>query len=137
MWESLAKLFSIGSSAIRAGASIYQAREARKASKRQAEMERANASRQAEQRRHDMRRRLGVQRASFAAQGLSLDGSPGVLLEETERFGEEDIRDILNMGNLRAKEARRRGKAAWIGGGLGAVGSLLDGGFDYYRTFEQ
>ena len=136
MWESIAKILSIGSSALQAGATIYQAREARKTAKRQAAYEREAARHQADLRRADMRRRIGLQRASFAAQGIRLDGSPGLLVAETEKFGREDADHILRLGETRAGLARRRGRNALIGGGLSAVGSLLDGGFDYYRTFK-
>jgi len=137
MWETIGKLFGIGSALVKTGASIYQAKTARKAARRQAEYERRSAGLQAEQRRRDMRRRIGVQRANFAAQGIRLDGSAGLLVDETERLGLQDIGNIRSMGEMRASMARKRGRAAAIGGGLSAAGSLLGGGFDFYQTFPD
>ncbi|RED52185.1 hypothetical protein [Aestuariispira insulae] len=135
-WGDIAKLLSVGATALQAGASIYQARASRKAAKRQASYERKAAGQEAENRRRDLRRRIGLQRASFAAQGIDLEGSPGLLIDETERYGQQDIDDILSMGEMRAGMARRRGRSAAIGGGINAAGSLLGGAFDYYKTFE-
>ena len=136
-FDDLFKLISVGSTALRAGASIYQARASRQAAKRQAAYERQSAALEADSRRREMRRRMGLQRASFAAQGIALDGSPGLLIDETEQFGNQDIHDILSLGEMRAGLARKRGRAAGISGGFNAAGSLLDGAFDYYKTFER
>lgn len=135
LFKSLGDILGFGASLVKAGASVYSAVEARKASKRQAQYERDRASRDAEISRRETRRRVGQQRASFAAQGLMLDeeDSTGLLIGETEKFGAQDIRDILDFGNRRANNARKSGRAALIGGGLSGAGELLDGAFKHMR----
>jgi len=48
------------------------------------------------------RREIGFQKASFGASGVRLQGSPLVLLSESERIAKTDIRNLFSLGRTRA-----------------------------------
>ena len=76
------------------------------------------------------------QKLAFLSSGVSLEGSPLLLLEETRVESATEVAAIRRKGiaqrNLalaRAQLLRNQGRAAFIGGIVGGVGSLASGAF--------
>lgn len=120
---------------------FQEARAARAAAEYNARMAEMNAI-QAEQQaaaEEDRQRRLSYKqlsamRAGYGAAGVSIEGSPLDVLEESAANAELDALTIRHAGQVRAtafrQEAaleRMRGRAEYRAGLLGAASSLLSG----------
>ncbi|MFV1850114.1 MAG: hypothetical protein ACMZ66_05340 [Thalassospira sp.] len=132
MFESILSGLAKAAPFLGAGAKLYAANEARRASNRQADLIREQASRDAAQRQRQNQRLLASQRARYSAAGVTLEGTPGLVLDETDSMAAQDISDIYYFGNQSANAARRSGRAGMIGGFLDASSSLL-GGHDNWK----
>lgn len=73
---------------------------------------------------------VGRQRLAFLANGVSLEGSPTTVLEESRKYGQQQVQSILDKGaaeyNLAQKNAvvtRNQGRAALIAGVGQAAGT--------------
>ena len=62
------------------------------------------------------------QKVAFLNSGVSLQGSPLMVLQETERKGEENVGAIIQSGQTQAASLRSSGRSALIGG-IGSAGS--------------
>lgn len=74
------------------------------------------------------------QRLAFLANGVSLEGSPSLVLAQSKEYGQTQVNSILNEGaakfNLAQQEAaitRNKGRAALIGGIASVVGTAAGG----------
>lgn len=121
---------------------VQEGRAGRKAAERNAQIaernatitrQQANADALAQQK--EARKKLGAIRAGYGASGLTMEGSPLDILEESASNAELDRRTILYKGELRAlgyeDEAaleRMRGKQSETSGYLRAGTALLKGG---------
>ncbi|MCZ4280011.1 hypothetical protein O4H49_04425 [Kiloniella laminariae] len=110
-----------------AGSSLYGGFAEQKRAKKQAKLARWQASLDAQNSRRNTQRLAGQQRANFAAAGLKIEGSPALLIEETEQLGAEEVNNILYAGDQEAKAYKRAGRNALIGGTLGAGAGFLKG----------
>jgi hypothetical protein len=101
-----------------------QAREQVRVSAREAEMERQNVE--------DTVRR---QKLAYMSSGVSLEGSPLLVMEETRRRGADNIEEIIQggaygaasaktEGRLRAQQAKSSGRQAFVSGIMGAGTAL-------------
>ncbi|WP_417733127.1 hypothetical protein [Rosistilla oblonga] len=133
MFESILKWASAAAPIATAGAQLYSANEARKSSKRQANLIREQTSRDVANRQRQNQRLLASQRSRYSAAGVSLEGTPGLVLDETDALAAQDISDLYYFGNANAKAAKKSGTASLIGGSLGAAGSLFGG----YKTWND
>ncbi|MCC4240386.1 hypothetical protein [Thalassospira povalilytica] len=133
MFESIFSALSKAAPLLGAGAKLYAANETRKASNRQAKLIREQSSRDAALRQRQNQRLLASQRARYSAAGVTLEGTPGLVMDETDSMAAQDIADLYYFGNQNANAARRTGRAGMIGGTLDAGGSLL-GGYDNWKT---
>lgn len=75
------------------------------------------------------------QRLAFLANGVSLEGSPSLVLAQSKAYGQTQVNSILNQGaaqyNLAQEEAtitQNKGRAALISGILGAGTAAAKGG---------
>ena len=84
-----------------------------------------------------LRRLLSSQRARFGKGGVELEGSPLMLMAETEILGEREIGFIRTTGQETAEQERASGGRARTAGTIGAGTTLLTGlgstGFRYFR----
>jgi len=133
MFENILKWASAAAPLASAGAQFYAANEARKAGNRQAKLIREQTSRDVAQRQRQNQRLLASQRSRFSSAGVTLEGTPSLVLDETDALAAQDISDLYYFGNQNANAARRGGRASMIGGSLGATGSLLGG----YETWNK
>ncbi|KLN61893.1 hypothetical protein WH96_06350 [Kiloniella spongiae] len=123
---ALAGIGGLGATAglLGAGGALFNGFAERKRAKKQAKMARRFAAQEAAISRRNTQRLAGQQRANFAAAGLKIEGSPALLIEETEKLGAQEVDNILYAGNQKAKAYKRAGNNAMIGGFLNA-GSYL------------
>lgn len=84
---------------------------------------------------------VGKQRLAFLANGVSLEGSPAMVLEESRRYGQSSVQAILDQGaanyNLAQKSAavtRNQGRAAMIAGLTQAVSTTATGAGTLYKA---
>lgn len=92
----------------------------------------AEATANAKQRARDVRRFAANQKVAFLKNGVTLEGSPLLALEDTYQQGQEEVNAITDSGNARAslywregQIAKKQGRAAMVGGILGASSTLL------------
>ena len=124
--------------AISQGVAAQQAAEFNAAIARQnAEIERQRATLQEETERRRSRALLGAQRATFAKAGVTLEGTPLLVQQETAAEAELDARIIRHGGQLnvarelaRARAERFGGRAALSAGLFRAGTTLLTGAGD-------
>jgi len=81
------------------------------------------------------------QRLAFLANGISLEGSPSLVLEKSKEYGQSQVDAILRQGmaryNLAQSEARitqNKGRAAMIGGFMQAAGTVAQAGGKAYQA---
>jgi hypothetical protein len=130
---------------VAAGASIYGGMEGRKAAKEQEGLAREQSAAGAAEimrqtgRTVDLENRnitqtVQQQELGYLASGVTLEGSPLLMMEETRRLGAENIEEIkkagaagstarIAEGEATAKAAKASGRAALIGGITGAAQS--------------
>lgn len=99
----------------------------------QARLATAEAAAQAKRRASDVRRFAANQKVAFLKNGVTLEGSPLIALEDTYTMGQEEVDSIVNRGNAQsnlywqeAKLSKKQGRAAMISGITGAASSALD-----------
>lgn len=126
------------------GASVYSGYQQNKAAKAeaaalndQANLAQAEASRSADIAQQENDRLRRSQKLAFIKSGVSLEGSPLLLLEQTRQFGKEQVQSILSRGqaqagvlSTQASQAKNQGRAALVGG----IGSAAQAGLN---TFAQ
>lgn len=126
---------------VSAGASIAGGIAANKAAKKeasalndQAAVTQVEAQAEAERRAIEIRKFEGKQKLAFLKNGVTLEGSPLLVLDETMREGQKEVDSIMRQGNAQANYARQnaaitrnKGRAALIGGIGNAAGSLING----------
>lgn len=138
-------VIALGVSAIGTGMSAYgqyQSGQAQKGaykysaqvSEAEAGVARAGAAREEEVHREKLHRLMGTQKALFGAAGVSIEGTPLSILEETAFQGEREAEYIRYGGEVSATEKlneaklqRYYGKQASKAGKIGAGSTFLTG----------
>lgn len=108
-----------------------------------AALERQKALEAARKHRKDVQRLLATQRAKYAASGLEIsEGTPLELFAQTAYEGEMDARNILYVGEMRARGfemsadlSQFQGKVALWRGKQQAYGTLLSGAAQASGTY--
>ena len=114
-------------SVLQAGASLVSGFRARGESRERAELRRLDSQRQARDRARQVQAVRDNQIARFTAGGIAIEGSPALIIDETETIGRADVDDILEFGSRAADLERREGDNAFFGGLAGFAGGLLGG----------
>jgi hypothetical protein len=101
---------------------------------------------------YNQNQQIGQQRLAYLANGVSLEGSPSLVLAESKKYGQSQVDSILKSGaakyNLAQQEAaitRNKGRAALIAGiteGVGTIGTAAgsaykSGMFDPTKKINQ
>jgi hypothetical protein len=88
---------------------------------------RANATNEA----YNQNIAVGKQKLAFLSNGVSLEGSPTLVLQESTRYGQQQVQSILDQGAARYKLGQKeaaitqnKGRAALIAGIAQGVGTL-------------
>jgi hypothetical protein len=142
---------TIAATAMQAVGALSQGMQAKNAAKYNAKLaeqnaamarDQANADAQAQQR--DARRTIGLARANYGASGVTLEGSPLDVLEQSAALAELDRQTILYKGEVRAtgygNEAaleKHRGKTAMMEGIMGAGSAIVMGYGKYNERYGK
>lgn len=136
-WGNVFKMGATLTPALSAAANLYQGYAVNKSAKQQATLAREEAASAARTRETEIRQLVANQKTAYTAAGIALEGSPELLIAETESLGAQEVADIRNLGEARARNLREQGRNALIGSGLSAAASLTGGIFDYGRADKK
>ena len=99
----------------------------------QAQLAEQEALRDARIRANEVRSFQNRQALQYASSGITLEGSPLLVLESTRRKGQEEVDAMVSRGKaqaelmrIRAQMTRRQGRNAFFGSALGAAGTGLE-----------
>ncbi len=112
---------ALGFTALSATGNLLAANEQQEAAEQQARITEAESAEAARVRRIELKKFEAVQRGRFLSSGVTIEGSPLLVLEETRREGEKEVRAIRRFGAARAETFRQTGRAAALRGITGAV----------------
>lgn len=73
------------------------------------------------------------QKVAFLSSGVSLEGSPLVVLQETQSRGDVNIDNIIDSGERQASSISSSGRQALFGGLTSAAGTAV-GGFQDFKA---
>lgn len=132
-------------SALRQGNAEYQAQEMNaQVNEQNAALAESQALEDERKQRLMTKKLIGSMRANYGASGVTLEGSPMEVIEESAMQAELDALNIKHAGKARATQyrnqaalARYYGKEARTLGYLGAAGSLLGGAGDAFGTMGK
>ena len=87
---------------------------------------------------------VGRQTLAFLANGISLEGSPAVVLAQSKAYGQSQVDAILRKGqaqadlaNAQAKQLKQAGKAAMLGGWMGGATDASKSYAEYLTTLKS
>lgn len=144
---ALAALAVIGT-VVGAAGSIYGGIQADKSAKQEASLQReqgdialqeaqVNASNEA----YNQTQAVQRQRLAFLSNGVSLEGSPSMVLEQSKQYGQQQVDSILRQGAARKTLADRsatitenKGRSALVGGYMSAAGTIGAGAASAYNS---
>lgn len=143
-----ATYFAAASAAMATVSAVSQAQQQKSAAKynqqvaeNQAIASRQQAASNAEMQKRSAAKKIGSMQATYAASGVSVEGSALDVLEESARNSELDRQNILYGGELRAMGSestasleKSRGDNAMTSGYLSAAGSLFQGASAAYGS---
>lgn len=127
----------LAAAGIGAAGQIYSGYQQNMAAKReaglmedQARLSQAEATAEAQRKANEVRKFSKVQALAFMKNGVTLDGSPLLTIDETVTEGQKEVDSISAAGDARANLYNRKaaivkneGRAAFVGGILGGTGS--------------
>lgn len=137
-----------GTAIISGGSSILGGIQANKAAKQEAALQRQqgeiayqeaqiNANNEAFNQTQAVQR----QRLAFLSSGVSLEGSPLAVLQQSREYGQSQVDAILRQGantkilaDAQANITKNKGRAALISGVASGVGSLAKAGYDLNKA---
>lgn len=121
-----AEAMMIGSTLGAAG-QVFAGSQAMKAGNEEAFETMRATKKEAARKRQELEKFKGKQSMSFLQSGVLLEGSPLLVLEETEQQGSEEIQEITEGGFRKAESLRRAGRDAFIGSLFSAAGGMAKG----------
>ena len=138
----------VGAAVVAAGSAVYQGVQANKEAKYNAQIREQDAIAAKNKAAYDetmhrdrVRKLLSSQKALYGRSGVSLLGSPELVMEETAAQGELDALAIRYGGDVEASRnrseatlSRMRGKSASTSGYASAGSSLLTAGSKVYKA---
>lgn len=98
-----------------------------------ADYEKKAAAENARRQSIDAQKQLGRARANYGASGVTMEGSPLDVLEESAQTAELDRLTILQGGKMRADQYKTQGQNALVKGAGSAASTLLGGTLDYFE----
>ena len=115
--------------ALGAGGDIFAGIQANKAAIEEAKEAALTTTRRAERAGEELESFKGSQELAFLSSGVLLEGSPLLLLQETEEKGRADIKADIRAGFRGAQSLRRRGRDRLISG-------IVSGGAKGVQAFK-
>ena len=113
--------------AVAAMSSFIGGQRAKKEAKRQALIARQEAEEAALAKEREVQKFASEQELGFLSSGVTLEGSPLMVIKETREEGARDAANIRKFGAARADALRRQGRSAFFQGVTQAVGYGLQG----------
>lgn len=84
---------------------------------------------------------IGRQQISFLANGVSLEGSPSLVVKQSEDYGQMQVNSILRQGaatsallKAQATQTQNQGRAALLAGIAKGAGTAAEGGYTLYKA---
>ena len=128
---------------VAAGGQIMAGQQQKKAYAQEADLQRQQAElafeeakREAQLTANDRRKFLATQKLAFIKNGVSLEGSPLLVLEDTRAQSQEEVNSIIKrggaqyrLGMTQAAMTQQRGRAALTQGYIGAAGTMASAAF--------
>lgn len=147
---AMALYVALGATAVSAASAAYQGQQAKKEADYNAAIMEQNAIAAKNKAAYDetmhrerVRKLLSTQKAQLGRSGISLEGSPLLILEETVAQGELDALAIRYGGDIEASRSRSaanlsrmQGKSAITSGYVQAGSTLLSGGSRAYSNYS-
>jgi len=130
-------LITIAVTAVSAGLAVMSSVQQKKAADNAADQAKQAARENARRQSVEARKRIGLMRANYGASGVSIEGSPLDVLEESAANAELDRLTILHGGSVEAGRYRAAGKAAFAQGISGAANDLLGGAISAYDMYDE
>jgi len=130
-------LITIAITAVTAGLAVVSSVQQKKQADQAADQAKQAARENARRQNIEARKRIGLMRANYGASGVSIEGSPLDVLEESAANAELDRLTILHGGSIEAGRYRAAGNAALIGGIGSAAGDLLSGAVTAYGYYDE
>lgn len=106
----------IGATVVSAGASIVSGRQQKKAADKQAAIMERESKEKAESEKAEAERVRKLQKVAFLSSGVTLEGSPLLVMEETSAQGRTNAQRTVRAGADQASVTRQQGRAALVGG---------------------
>lgn len=103
---------------------LYGGVEANKQARKQAKIIEREAEEKAEAHAKNVSRFEASQKVGFLKSGVTLEGSPMLVLEDTRREGAKEVEAIRRTGRAQAESLRDQGRVALIQGILGGGASF-------------
>lgn len=124
----------LAATAVQSIGSILGGIQAQKTAKENARIQMENAQAEAKNKAKEVERLRSLQQAQYGASGVTLDGTPLMVLDNTTKEGDEEVNDILRRGSNNAKVLRMEGRNAMMSGLFNAAGTA---GGNIYTGYQQ
>lgn len=133
---------------VQAGMSIYSGSQANAAAKQEAKLQeqqgqiaREEAQINAQNEAFNQTQAVQRQRLAFLANGVAVEGSPAMVLQQSKEYGQQQVDSILKQGAARqslanqgAQITKNKGRTALIGGYMGAIKSVAGAATSAYAA---
>jgi hypothetical protein len=133
----LVPLITVGITAVTTGLMVLSSVQQKKAADQAADQAKQAARENARRQSIEARKRIGLMRANYGASGVTIEGSPLDVLEESAANAELDKLTILHGGSVEAGRYRAAGRAAFAQGIGSAASDLLGGGLAAYDQWDE
>lgn len=125
------------SAGLQVGGSILGGIQQQEAYEDQAKIQEQQAEEQARQLARENIQLEKAQKVAYLSSGVSLEGSPLLVMAEDRRIGQENIQNTLETGRTQASSLRKSGRQALIGGLVGGASAGAKSWYDYKSTFKE
>ena len=140
-FASIASLASVGGSLYSGFAANQAATQEAALQKSQGDIALKEANINATNEAYNETQLVGRQQVAFLANGVSLEGSPSLVLAQSKAYGQQQVDAILQQGQARYSLAQEgaditvaKGRAALVSGGMNALGGLSRLGAAAYKS---
>jgi len=117
----------LGLTALSGAGQIFTGVEQQKAASREADEVIRQTEAEATRKRKSLAKLSAKQRTQILKSGITLEGSPLLVLEETRREGVAEIGDVRRAGIARSQALTNQGRAAFFRGLFGGISTVSQG----------
>jgi hypothetical protein len=124
---------TVASTAVSVYSSVKEGKARENESRRLAEQSKAAAAREASDTRKQHQRIIATQKARYGASGLTMEGSPLLVEQESLKESKEQLARIMESGENQSILYEKAGSEAATSGYVGGIKSLLGGAETQYK----